>query len=101
LGARRDDAKGVVRNRGTVPVTRRTRFRALVLVVAALALGLFVTSATARPDVLANVGWGGFGNTPDELRHSPLTQITPGNVNSLGRAFTVDFQKIDSSVRRG
>jgi alcohol dehydrogenase (cytochrome c) len=72
-----------------------------VLVVAALALGLFVTSATARPDVLANVGWGGFGNTPDELRHSPLTQITPGNVNSLGRAFTVDFQKIDSSVRRG
>ena len=25
-----------------------------------------------------DVGWGGFGNTPDENRHSPLTQITHG-----------------------
>src|SRR3954470_4437855 len=103
LGARRDDANAVVRNRGAVPVTRRTWLRALApaLVVAGLASGLFVTAATARPDALANVGWGGFGNTPNELRHSPLTQITPGNVNLLGRAFTVDFQKIDPSVRRG
>src|SRR4051812_14726636 len=75
--------------------------RSLVLVVAALALGLFVAGAAARPDALANVGWGGFGNTPNELRHSPLTQIDPGNVDRLGRVFTVDFEKIDPSVRRG
>jgi alcohol dehydrogenase (cytochrome c) len=75
--------------------------RPVALVVAALALGLFVSGAEARPDALANVGWGGFGNTSDELRHSPLTQIDPGNVDQLARVFTVDFQKIDPSVRRG
>jgi PQQ-dependent dehydrogenase (methanol/ethanol family) len=69
--------------------------------VAALAFGLLVASAAARPDAVANVGWGGFGNTPDELRHSPLTQITPGNVAGLKRVFTVDFLKIDPTVRRG
>ena len=47
-----------------------------------------------------NVGWGGFGNTPDELRHSPLT-ITKSNVAQLGRAHTVDFHAIDATVRRG
>jgi hypothetical protein len=82
-------------------VTRRTGLRALTLSVAALALVLFVASATARPNALANVGWGGFGNTPDELRHSPLTEINPGNVDQLRRVFMVDFQKIDPSVRRG
>jgi len=82
-------------------LTRPTRLRAIALIAAALALGLLVASAAARPDALANVGWGGFGNTPDELRHSPLTEITQGNVDRLGRVFNVDFQKIDSSMRRG
>jgi alcohol dehydrogenase (cytochrome c) len=49
----------------------------------------------------SNVGWGGFGNTPDNLRHSPLTDITPSNVDRLGRLYTVDFQKLDATVRRG
>ena len=53
------------------------------------------------PQAVANVGWLGFGNTPDELRHSPLTQITPHNVDQLGRLFTVDFRQIDPSIRRG
>jgi alcohol dehydrogenase (cytochrome c) len=85
----------------SLSVSRSTRVRALPPIVAALALGLFVGSATARPDAVANVGWGGFGNTPDEVRHSPLTQIDPANVAQLERAFLVDFQKIDPSVRRG
>jgi alcohol dehydrogenase (cytochrome c) len=49
----------------------------------------------------ANVGWGGFGNTPDENRYSPLAQINSGNVGGLGRLFTVDFQTFDPTVRHG
>jgi alcohol dehydrogenase (cytochrome c) len=76
--------------------------RALSLVTVALVFGTLLGSADARSGAaLANVGWGGFGNTPDELRHSPLTAITPGNVDQLGRLYTVDFQKIDPGVRRG
>jgi PQQ-dependent dehydrogenase (methanol/ethanol family) len=76
--------------------------RALAIVAGVVAFGTLLTSASAGgKDTLANVGWGGFGNTPNELRHSPLTQITPGNVDQLGRLFTVDFQKIDPTVRRG
>src|SRR3954468_14830138 len=72
----------------------------MVLLAAGTACTL-LTSASARTGANANVGWGGFGNTPDEIRHSPLTQVTPGNVDQLGRLFTVDFQKLDPTVRRG
>ncbi len=49
-----------------------------------------------------DVGWGGFGNTPDENRHSPLTQIDDGERRRSSAAlFTVDFRQIDASVRRG
>jgi alcohol dehydrogenase (cytochrome c) len=75
--------------------------RALTLIAIAASLGLFVGSATARTSASAGVGWGGFGNTPDELRHSPLTQVSSANVTRLARAFNVDFQQIDPSVRRG
>jgi alcohol dehydrogenase (cytochrome c) len=75
--------------------------RALVLVVAATACGAFLASAAARGGASGDVGWGGFGNTPDENRHSPLTQITRSNVDELGRVFTVDFRRIDSGIRRG
>ena len=60
------------------------RPRALFLLIVALAAGTLLGSAAARDSALpANVGWGGFGNTPDELRHSPLTQINQGNVDQL------------------
>ena len=68
---------------------------------AACVAAVLLTAASARPAAGQNVGWGGFGNTPDENRHSPLTQITPGNVDKLGRVFTVDFHAIDASIRRG
>ena len=49
-----------------------------------------------------DVGWGGFGNTPDELRHSPLTQIDAGQRRaSSGGVFTVDFRQIDAGVQTG
>ena len=74
---------------------------AVVFVVVAAGVSATLAAAVARPNANANVGWAGFGNTPDELRHSPLTQISPSDVDKLGRAFTVDFQKIDPTVRRG
>jgi len=49
----------------------------------------------------SNVGWGGFGGTPDQNRHSPLTLIDKTNVAQLGRIFTVDFRKIDPAIFRG
>jgi PQQ-dependent dehydrogenase (methanol/ethanol family) len=60
-----------------------------------------LSSATASLGAGGDVGWRGFGNTPDENRHSPLTQITKSNVDQLGRLFTVDFRRLDASIRRG
>ena len=74
---------------------------AAVVLGALLATCLLLASASAQTDASLNVGWGGFGNTPNENRHSPLTIIDKGNVDQLGRLYTVNFQKIDPSVRRG
>jgi alcohol dehydrogenase (cytochrome c) len=82
-------------------MTLRAYPRAFAAAGVLLGAGLLLASAQARSNSLANVGWGGFGNTPDELRHSPLTQITTGNVSQLGRAYTVDFHAIDPTTRRG
>jgi alcohol dehydrogenase (cytochrome c) len=76
--------------------------RPLALLAVALASATLLGSAAAGDRAsLTNIGWGGFGNTPDELRHSPLTQITTGNVDQLGRLYTIDFQRLDPTVRRG
>jgi alcohol dehydrogenase (cytochrome c) len=82
-------------------MTRRAFYRALAAAGVVAAAGLLLASASARTNTLLNVGWGGFGNTPDELRHSPLTQISPSNVSQLGRLYRIDFHAIDASVRRG
>jgi len=83
-------------------VVRVKLSRALTLLAVALAAGTLLGSAAARDTASpANVGWGGFGNTSDNLRHSPLTEITTSNVGKLGRLYTVDFQKLDPTVRRG
>ncbi len=82
-------------------MNHRARAAILAVIAAAVVLGITLASAVARPSADANVGWGGFGNTPDENRHSPLTQITTGNIDKLGRAFTVDFRNIDPNIRRG
>src|SRR5205814_7560384 len=66
-------------------MTRRISRRACAFVLAILVAFTLLASAGAgaRPSRGGNVGWGGFGNTPDELRHSPLTQINAGNVDRL------------------
>src|SRR5713101_1738017 len=76
-------------------------WRVGALLIATLASGVVLGGAAAQRTAATDVGWGGFGNTPDENRHSPLTEIGAGNVAQLGRLFTVDFRQIDPSVRRG
>lgn len=57
----------------------------------------FASSAATSADV----GWGGFGGTPDQNRHSPLTLIDKSNVAQLGRIFSIDFRKSDATIFRG
>ena len=68
----------------------------------AIALGTAVgssVSATAPP--VASGDWPAFGRTVDNNRYSPLTEITPQNVERLGRVYTLDFLRIDPDTRRG
>jgi PQQ-dependent dehydrogenase (methanol/ethanol family) len=76
----------------------RTMLRALVAVVG---LGLLLLLPSSGSGAGGDAGWLSFGNTPDQNRYSPLTQIGPSNISDLGRAYTVDFQAVDPSVRRG
>jgi alcohol dehydrogenase (cytochrome c) len=71
-----------------------------VLVAVAAVAGV-VASNSAPARFGADVGWGGFGNTPDENRHTPLAEVTKSNVDQLGRLYTLDFRKLDPSIRRG
>src|SRR5581483_4871795 len=45
--------------------------------------------------------WGMYGNTPEEIRHSSLTEITKQNLNELGRVFTIDFRHYDATIPKG
>jgi alcohol dehydrogenase (cytochrome c) len=74
----------------------------LTLTAAILAAVAGIASAGgARSAAAPNGDWLGFGRTPDNNRHSPLTQITPGNVDDLGRVYSLNFQRLDPDVRRG
>jgi alcohol dehydrogenase (cytochrome c) len=80
---------------------RRRAYSAAGLSAVLVVLVVLLSSAAASLGAEGDVGWRGFGNTPDENRFSPLTQITKSNVDGLGRLFTVDFRRIDPSIRRG
>jgi alcohol dehydrogenase (cytochrome c) len=69
--------------------------RAAVVLVVAFCGGGGAVAADATGD------WTGFGRTPDNNRHSPLTQIDRANVDRMGRVFTVDLRRVDPDVRRG
>jgi alcohol dehydrogenase (cytochrome c) len=76
----------------------RLRMTGLLLGVLVCALGLAAAAPGAGP---GDADWAGFGNTPDQNRYSPLTQISNTTIAQLGRVFTVDFLKIDSALRKG
>ena len=60
-----------------------------------------LAAATAAPAPVPAADWLGFGRTPDQNRHTPLTSITPANVAQLQRVYTVDFRAIDSTIKNG
>jgi len=72
-----------------------------VLGAFALLALVVLNGASARPTAGGSVNWVDFGNTPNENRYSPLTQITPDNVSQLGRAFTFDLNKIVPGIKKG
>ncbi len=67
----------------------------------ALALGATVTVGLASAADSGDVGWGSWGNTANQNRHSSASLIDVTNVSQLGRLFTVDFLKIDPTLKRG
>ena len=75
--------------------------RATGLISVAIAAAAALAWVSAGSGAGGDVGWGGFGNTPNGNRHSPLTLINRGNVAQLGRVFKVDFRAIDAGTRRG
>jgi alcohol dehydrogenase (cytochrome c) len=76
-----------------------------LVTVALLVVSVCVTAiggATAATAATIPAGdWLGFGRTADNMRHSPLTDITPENVAQLGRVYTDDFKKIDPGIKIG
>ena len=68
-----------------------------------LAIGLagLATAAGVRAQAQPSSDWTAFGRTSDNMRHSPLTQITRANVERLERVYSIDFQRLDPDVRRG
>ncbi len=69
----------------------------LVASVSAVVLSL----AAARSGASGDVGWNGWGNTPDNMRYSSLTLINKDNIDQLGRIFTLDFRAVDPIARLG
>ena len=67
----------------------------------ALVLGAAVSVSLAGAADSGDSNWGSWGNTADQNRHSPAKQIDAGNVGQLGRLFTVDFLKIDPTLKKG
>src|SRR4051794_38506425 len=82
-------------------VTEMGRARASWLGLVALAGAAALAFAGAGASAGGDSGWRGWGNTPDNTRLSPLTQITKSNVDQLGRFFTVNFRSLDPIARLG
>jgi glucose dehydrogenase len=78
-----------------------SRARASWPLLVALATGAALFLAAAGSTAPGDVGWGGWGNTPDNVRYSSLTQISKGNIDQLGRIFTLNFRSLDPIARLG
>src|SRR5690349_4726988 len=64
-------------------------------------VGALVAAGSAGGAAVPEGDWLGFGRSSDNMRHSPLKQISPANVKTLSRAYMIDFRKVDPDVRRG
>ncbi len=79
---------------------RMTLTWAVALVAFSGLIVLGGASAQRTSDV-PTANWASFGNTANENRYSPLTQIAPGNASQLGRAFTFDLNKAVPGIKKG
>jgi PQQ-dependent dehydrogenase (methanol/ethanol family) len=84
----------------------RRQIRVAIIALAAAALLVPLALGASSPPTHARVAvpnsdWLGFGRTPDENRHTPLDQITPANVSTLQRQYTVNFRAIDATIKNG
>jgi alcohol dehydrogenase (cytochrome c) len=77
------------------------RARAWWLVLAASVTAVVLSLAATGSGASGDVGWNGWGNTPDNLRYSSLTLIDKDNIDQLGRIFTVNFRSLDPIARLG
>jgi PQQ-dependent dehydrogenase (methanol/ethanol family) len=83
-------------------MSRRGAWLQAVGVLAAVGVLLVTSGASAqRTDATGDVNWASWGNTVDQNRYSPLTQISSSNVSQLGRAFTVDLNKFVPGIKKG
>ncbi len=80
---------------------RRGLLGYLVALAAAAMVLLAAGGAAAHRADTSTVNWLSFGNTVDQNRFSSLTQIQPGNLGQLGRAFTVDLNKFVPGIKKG
>ena len=75
--------------------------RCLAAVLLAIGLAGLVSAAGVSAQAPPSGDWLAFGRTTDNMRYSPLTQITRENVERLERVYSIDFQRLDPDVRRG
>lgn len=66
-----------------------------------VAVILLVAAGASAQRQAGDVGWPSWGNTLDENRYSPLGAIRASNVSQLGRAFTVDLNKLVPGIKKG
>ena len=64
-------------------------------------VALVATFATATGTAATGGGWGSFGGSVENTRHSPLTTITTDNVAGLQLAWKVDLAKLDPTIKLG
>jgi PQQ-dependent dehydrogenase (methanol/ethanol family) len=69
------------------------------LAFVAVVVAVLVTGASGAST--PNGDWLSFGRTTDNVRHSPLTEITKANVDQLGRIYNLDLKTLDADTRRG
>src|SRR6476661_1501532 len=81
-------------------LARATGLVALAALVTLGGASAHRTAATTRT-AATSVNWLDFGNTPNQNRYSPLTQVTPDNVGQLGRVFTFDLNRIVPGIKKG
>ena len=82
-------------------MSRRRIGASIAVLTAALAVLVLVAGASARQADTGFVNWTSFGNTVDQNRYSPLTQISPSNIDQLGRVFTADLNKVVPGIKKG